>query len=274
MGFRKTKFTKRDSDGRIKSMWTPALKEKARRLYCDEKKSLSQVAVVIGCSPATVQALMNANGWMRKKPPSGTAAEQERKKKRAISLYTKKQSSIPRIARELELSVGKVTAWLKLAGVFDAKVSMRNSYWSNPSRPQYVQAQDTWNRSQSIPESYEEYAKLVRDLSSIVWRYFKATIPNHHLVKKNEYAADHAVSIRDGWWKWNQAKYCYVKRQKIVPPWVLAHPANLQVINWSDNIRKGGTSYTTFDQLKTMIGKWESKHGKITEISYQNLGSL
>ena len=48
--------------------WTPSTIKLAKRAYVDQNKSLNDVSVLIGCSPSTVQLLMNNNGWMRSKP--------------------------------------------------------------------------------------------------------------------------------------------------------------------------------------------------------------
>lgn len=272
MSFRKTKFTVKDKAGRIQSMWTPKLKEKARALYVDQGMTLRKVAKAIGCSLGAVQLLMNENEWMRTKFATDLSEKDADKFwSKVRRMYVKENVSIPNIAKILAAPASFVMKGLKDQGLFDVKLSMVNSYWSNPGRPQYQRSKGKWDKRFTIPNTYEEYACLVRDLSSIVWRYYSIKTSDYEKVKKGEYAADHNYSVRDGWWKWSKTKRKYVKRKKVQPPWFVAHPANIQIVNWEDNIRKGGTSYITSAELHSLIEKWEKKHGKIFEQEYKDL---
>lgn len=67
----------------------------------------------------------------------------------------------------------------------------------------------------------------------------------------NSFVRDHLYTVNEGW-------------HNNIPPYLLAHPANCQLLSYKENISKGSKSTITFEELLLLIVQWEKKHGKYT----------
>lgn len=108
-----------------------------------------------------------------------------------------------------------------------------------------------WNWKGYSEEDLKEisnYKAHVSQLTEQNYRRYRNVInPKDLPRKRNKYHLDHIYSIRDG----------FINN---VEPSILAHPTNLRMLLYRDNIVKSSNSEITLDSLYLRIKEWEKTH--------------
>ena len=85
--------------------------------------------------------------------------------------------------------------------------------------------------------------------------------PKNKKDNPNGVTRDHMYSVREG-------------LENNVPPWVLAHPANCQLMLHVDNVSKYSHCSITLDELKERIRKWDDKYGEYSPCTRKEIHEL
>ena len=85
--------------------------------------------------------------------------------------------------------------------------------------------------------------------------------PKNKKDNPNGVTRDHMYSVREG-------------LENNVPPWILAHPANCQLMLYVDNVSKNARCSITLDELNERIRIWEEKYGKYVPFTRQEIKEI
>ncbi len=89
--------------------------------------------------------------------------------------------------------------------------------------------------------SYDEYKKTAYKLTRSVMRLYGEYVPDADKWSR-QFHVDHMFSVFSGYFVWSDARQKLVQRDKPMPLVELCHPANLNVIYYKANIKKGSGS--------------------------------
>jgi len=245
----------RTKSGRLSSIWTPSKKALARKLYINEEQSLRAVADVLKCAHATVQKLAEAEGWIRKR-----YVELPEKK---IVLSYRKGATCAELADQYGVSHSKIERMLKEHEALRSKVEQRKlmvEQGKHRSRQQIRVSIREKIRLDLSKLSYDEYKRTVYKLTRSVMGLYAEFIPNAEKWSR-QYHVDHMLSVFSGYFKWSDIQQTLIRRKKPVPLEELCHPANLNVVYYKANIKKGSGSTFSRRSLQHRIKLINSRIG-------------
>lgn len=239
-------------NGRFTTMWTKTKTKKARRLYVDQLYSIRDLAKHFECAPATVQQLLEREGWVRRKQTKYLLENAENIKK----WYLKDKLTQKQIAEKLGVKVVSIAYYI---GKFPWKRSNRESkglMYGQLRGSNYKATLRLLAYKEQSPKTYTEYRVIVGKLTAISKTNFKHLIHGFggkHTTQDPGTHVDHMLSIKDGWFEWSWKLRQYVKRKHIVSPLYLAHPLNLQLITAHTNSFKQSCSILSPSELKLRV---------------------
>ena len=257
-----TKYRKRDTNGQMKSMWTPQRRKLAKKLYVKDGMSLRKVAAHFECAHAAVQKLAEEEGWIRKRRSDVNDHADEIKR-----LYLEKLMSSGMIAKKLGFTEGQITHHIQYYGGYFRSLQEGHRLCAETGRA-------TKRARKRHKKAFSDHLNV--DLATITWgqyryivnKFTSVVLYRHgHHTKRSELRSinnhiDHIYPVRLGFMKWSVKKGMYVPRRKVLPLTIICHPANLQLLASTANLAKGDKRPYPLAKLQQQIKLWNEKNGE------------
>ena len=242
---------------------TPSIVAQAKELYCVIGMNLREVASAL-CLPghpnishSTIQSLCNREGWMRSHygQRDSNLSYLKKNKKKIIILYDNHACTLAELKYVTGLSSGISTFFSEHLNRPRKTTGTHLKKRLISCKALHTYARATWNRILSMDANectYLEYKAAIRTLTDVVYRRF---FYSEHIQRSMQNHVDHILSLRDGYWTIKDGKR--VKRKKVVPFCLMAHPENMRLVTSKINLAKGDKSIHSVTELSAKVKQSE-----------------
>lgn len=226
-------------------------------LYVKQKLPMRTVSKELGIKHGHLQNFLNKVGWMRTHYGNTKYNYNEAlQEKEQIENLTTKGYTIFEIAVSLSLTPKSVRAVQEYLGRVKSQSNSRLTYEAQKSSGRFsFHHKRAWNRLLSVdPQqlTYPQYKKAAYKLMYQMLHKYRHLYPNLKKRDSND-QYDHMISVFSAYYVWSDRYQNYIKRDKVLPLWVLSHPENLQILTLKHNRSKNTRNHQTFKQLRSKI---------------------
>lgn len=229
----------------------------AKKLYCEQGLNLRETAEALklanhpNISHSMIQRLANQYGWMRSHYGRRDANLEylKKNKKKIIALYDDHACTSRDLYYLTSIDRNVIDSFL----FKDLGLEKDRALRIARGKSFHGLSRTTWNNILTTSAddcTYEEYKKFIRRLTDVVYRRF---FYDDHVERSMQRHVDHILSLRDGYWTFKNGMR--VKKKRVVPFALMAHPENMRLVSSKINLVKGDASNHTLEELQRKVNK-------------------
>lgn len=258
---------KKSKNGKWGLVFTPELTETIRKLYVDKNKTLRYIADVMGVTHSVIQKLIDSNGWMRSKRERGIVINKVLSKHKTLKrMYLEESMSAGEIAEHFDIDASYLEVYFKQQSYCRSmsEVMLNSIACGNKGyiQDRHFEAWDYYVTLDITNLDYTQYKYAAYKLTNcVMYRYKHLIDPDGK--RSHSFHIDHRLSVADAFYKICSDTGKPSRRNKVLPLYVLCHPANLKLMKGHDNHVKSARSSITVKRLKQEIVEFDRKHGEV-----------